>query len=114
MFQDREKLGAKYVLGDILEPNEQMKELEGRMDFINATHLLHNWNWMIQVHASCNLSTFSKTGTIILGYQVGTPDLEMAKGNKQGEEEGAKLHTPRNFPGYVERGGREDRDKVGV
>jgi hypothetical protein len=97
LFKDQEKFHAKYLLGDILEPDAKLKELEGNMDFISATHLLHNWDWATQVRACCNLSKLSRLGTMIIGYQVGTVNPEMAKWNKQGEENGAKLHTPETF-----------------
>jgi SAM-dependent methyltransferase len=97
LFNDREKFHAKYMKVDILLPNLEMEALSEKVDILSATHLLHNWDWDTQVRACCNLARFLKEGGMIVGFQVGTADVEKARWERKGEVEVMKFHTPETF-----------------
>jgi SAM-dependent methyltransferase len=70
-FRDADKFSAKFIETDILNPNEELKSLEGKIDIISVTHVLHQWDWDGQVLAAMKLVSFSRPGTLIVGYQAG-------------------------------------------
>ncbi|KAF7855967.1 hypothetical protein EAF04_009923 [Stromatinia cepivora] len=71
MYRDKEKFHAQYIECDILNPNPALGKLNGKMDIIWVTHVLHQWTWEGQVLAAKNLLTLSRVGTIVAGYRVG-------------------------------------------
>lgn len=97
LFRDQEKFHATFYEGDILHPNKEMRTLFGEVDIVSAIHLLHNWNWETQVTASCQLSSFGKVGTRVVGYQIGTRDNEQARWDIEKEVTRPMWHTPQTF-----------------
>jgi hypothetical protein len=97
LFRDRGRFQAKFYEGDILNPNANMETLYGKVDIISATHFLHNWDWATQVKACCNISAFSKPGSMVVGHQVGTRNSENARWDKEDEKHKLILHTPNTF-----------------
>jgi hypothetical protein len=71
MYRDREKFHANFIEADILHPSPALQELNGKMDVIWITHVLHQRTWEAQVLAAKSLVTLSRLGTIVAGYQVG-------------------------------------------
>ena len=80
---------AKYVKDDILYPKEKavtsgpetddqneglkLVDFNGKMDIINAGHILHHWDWKDQVRVCKNLVALSKgPQSIIVGCQIGS------------------------------------------
>jgi len=44
LFRDTDKFSAKFTKADLLNPNEELKSLEGKMDIISVIHVLHQWD----------------------------------------------------------------------
>lgn len=100
LYRDQDNFNATFYQGDILDPNEGMRALFGKVDVICATHLLHNWDWATQVNACCNLVAFSREGSIVVGFQVGTMDPKQAMWERANEGAGPHalvLHTVETF-----------------
>lgn len=70
-FRDTDKFSAKFIETDLLNPNDELKALEGKMDVISVTHVLHQWDWDGQVIAAKKLVSFSRPGSLVVGYQAG-------------------------------------------
>jgi SAM-dependent methyltransferase len=75
LYRDKEKFNVPWILCNILEPNEELEKLFGKIDVISVSHLLHQWGWDTQVKACRQLCKFSKPGSIIVGYQGGTNNI---------------------------------------
>lgn len=45
MFRDRHRFSAHYIETDILSPNKKLEHLQGSIDIISITHVLHQWEW---------------------------------------------------------------------
>ena len=76
LFRDKDKFSVKFIEANVLDPNDELQMLCGKIDIISATHLLHNWDWATQVQACVIITSFSKVGTIVVGTQVGTKDMQ--------------------------------------
>ncbi|PQE20891.1 methyltransferase domain-containing protein [Rutstroemia sp. NJR-2017a BBW] len=110
MYRDRDNFHAHYIECDILKPNPALKELNGKMDIIWITHVLHQWTWEGQVLAAKTLVDLSRVGTIVAGYQVGAivamfaPRTELMKGD-------SFLHDPESFARMWDEVGAETGSK---
>jgi len=93
LFRDADKFSAKFIETDIMNPNEELKSLEGRIDIISVTHVLHQWDWDDQVAAAKQLSSFSRPGTMVVGYQGGGLAGPKAVGGQTGAEYSTKLQN---------------------
>ena len=51
MFRDRDKFHAHFLKTDILHPSAGLQKLQGRMDIISITHVLHQWDLDTQLKA---------------------------------------------------------------
>ena len=78
-FQDRDKLHAKFVSGDLLaEPGTAksggLGTLFEKMDIVFASSLLHFWDWDEMLLAAIRLVSFTrnKTGSMVVGRQMGS------------------------------------------
>lgn len=86
LFRDEDLFKATFIEADIFDSkNEGLKKLGGRVDVINVGAVLHQFTWERQIEASKRLVEFSKSGTILVGYQVGAEEagnweLEYVKG----------------------------------
>lgn len=76
LFQDRRKLGATFVIGDLLDPGDaRVAELRGKVTIIYAASFFHLFSWIQQLYVAKRLVSFLKPGTkngLIFGRQVGT------------------------------------------
>lgn len=70
LFRDRDRFSASFMETDILNPNEELRALLEKIDVLNVTHVLHQWEWEQQVEAAKQLSKFSRPGTLVVGYQA--------------------------------------------
>jgi hypothetical protein len=44
--------------------------LEGKIDVIQVTHVLHQWGWEGQIEAAKQVAKLSKPGSLIVGFQA--------------------------------------------
>lgn len=76
LFQDRHSLGASFVVGDMLDPDDKrMDELLGKVTLIHAGSFFHLFNWIQQLYVAKRLVGFLKPGVknaLIYGRQMGT------------------------------------------
>lgn len=110
MYQDREKFHAQYIECDILDPNLALAKLNGKMDVIWITHLLHQWTWEGQVLAAKNLVSLSRVGTIVVGYQVGAGPAKF-QGKTELMKADSWLHDPESFAKMWEEVGEKTESK---
>ncbi|PVI01819.1 hypothetical protein DM02DRAFT_524319 [Periconia macrospinosa] len=96
LYRDRHKFDVEYIEADLLNPSEQMRALEGKIDVFGATHLLHNWDWETQVRAAANIVGLSKVGAMVVGFQVGTSNEGPTWNPKNGKEK-PELHNLSTF-----------------
>ncbi|TQS33819.1 hypothetical protein Golomagni_05824 [Golovinomyces magnicellulatus] len=75
MFRDKEKLGARFIEGDMLDPDDhKLNELYGKVTIIHADSFLHLFNRMQQGYVVKRLIKFLKPETknaLIYGRQAG-------------------------------------------
>ena len=78
LFQDTDKLHARFVAGDFLaEPRTtksgDLETLVDKADIVFASSLLHFWDWDDMLVATARLVSFTKsrTGSRVVGRQVG-------------------------------------------
>ncbi|KAF2703278.1 hypothetical protein K504DRAFT_451787 [Pleomassaria siparia CBS 279.74] len=85
LFNDWGKFSAKNVLGDVLDfdaSSEQAKLLDGKMDVVWRSAVIHQFTWDKQIAECKRLVQFSKgAGSLIVGCGVG----------RKGDEEGIKM-----------------------
>lgn len=82
LYRDKESFRVKFIQTDLLNPSAELLSLAGKISVIGATHLLHNWNWALQVQGVSNMIRISKLGTKIVGFQGGTVGAGMEKGGE--------------------------------
>lgn len=110
MYRDQEKFHAHFIKTDILYPNSELQELNGKMDIIWITHVLHQWTWEGQVLAAKSLVQLARVGSLVAGYQVGLevgthqPATELMKAD-------SFLHDPASFARMWEQVGEETGSK---
>lgn len=76
MFRDRDSLGATFVIGDMIDPDDtRISQLEGQITLVQADSFFHLFNWMQQLYIGKRIVSFLKPGTknaIIFGRQAGS------------------------------------------
>lgn len=76
LFQDRSSLGAAFVAGDMLDPDDKrLACLRGKITIIHAGSFFHLFNRVQQLYIGKRLVEFLKPGTrnaLIYGRQVGS------------------------------------------
>lgn len=110
MFRDRHKFYAHYIESDILYPSPALQELNGKIDIIWVTHVLHQWIWGGQVIAAKNLVALSHIGTLVAGYQVGA-DVATHQVPTDLMKAESYLHDPISFPVMWDQVGEETGTK---
>ncbi|UNI22707.1 hypothetical protein JDV02_008570 [Purpureocillium takamizusanense] len=80
LFRDRDRLGASFVVGDMLDPDDsRLDDLRARVTIIYAGSFFHLFNWTQQLYIGKRLVGFLKPGTrnaLIYGRHVGTSKPE--------------------------------------
>ena len=72
LFRDRDRFSVQFIETDILSTTHTaLLALRGKIDIMNLTHVLHQWDWDGQVEAAKTLCSFSREGSIIVGCQMG-------------------------------------------
>lgn len=110
MFLDRDKFYANYIESDILHPTPVLKELDGKMDIIWITHVLHQWTLEGQIIAAKNLVALSHPRTLLAGYQVGADVATHQAPTKLMKGE-SFLHDPASFAQMWDQVGKETGSK---
>ncbi|CAD6578634.1 MAG: hypothetical protein ASARMPRED_008788 [Alectoria sarmentosa] len=110
MFRDRDTFSATFMEADILHPNEALLALKGRIDVINITHVLHQWDWAGQIAVARNLVSLSRgTGALVVGFQVGSAGPNRIGPHSEENSLGTKevfWHSPDTFAKMWEEVGR--------
>jgi hypothetical protein len=78
LFRDRDKFDGKFVEADLMavESSDELKALKGRVGIIHISQMLHQWDWKGQVEAAKKLVYFSKLGTLVIGFQIGSAEAK--------------------------------------
>ena len=69
LFNDRDKMMAKFIQANILDTGSGLGQLEGMVDVIIANQFIHLFDWEGQVAVLKKIVELSKPGTILIGYQ---------------------------------------------
>lgn len=76
LFRDKETLGATFVTGDLLNPDdERLDMLSGRFTIVHADSFFHLLSWTEQLYAARRLIAWLRTdskNSFIYGRHVGT------------------------------------------
>ncbi|KAF7679501.1 hypothetical protein GT037_003249 [Alternaria burnsii] len=97
-FNDKDRFHAQYIESDLLHPNGAMERLFGQIDVVSIIHVLHQWDWNTQILACKEVAKFTKTGSVIIGYQGGTNDItKRTKWNVENGQKEFTLHDPKTF-----------------
>lgn len=76
LFRDSSKLQATFVVGDMLDPEDQrLSSLRGKVTIIHAASFFHLFTWTQQLYVGKRLVSFLKEGTknaVVFGKQIGT------------------------------------------
>ncbi|KAK5107641.1 hypothetical protein LTR62_000976 [Meristemomyces frigidus] len=96
-FRDRETFKGHFIEADFLsDDSSELTALKAKVDVIIISQVLHQWDWDHQVSASVRLVAFSKSGTLVVGNQIGNVSAqEIAL--KDSLEVGQWRHNPESF-----------------
>ncbi|PHH70825.1 hypothetical protein CDD80_5706 [Ophiocordyceps camponoti-rufipedis] len=76
LFGDRDRLGAAFVVGDMVDPDDsRLDQLRGAVTIIYAGSFFHLFNWTQQLYIGRRLVSFLKPKTrngLVYGRHVGT------------------------------------------
>ena len=103
-FNDREKFNIQFIEADILNPTDTLTALYGKIDVVLVSHLLHQWGWDTQIRACKQFCNLSQPGSLIVGYQTGTNNIE-----KRSEWNKTRffMHDPESFKRLWDQVGQE-------
>jgi len=107
MFRDRTKFSAHFIQSDILHPTAELQRLNGAIDIISITHVLHQWNWNDQVRVVRRLCELSRTGSVVVGYQVGSTSAYQKPPQLYNQDSPPFLHDPQSFQRMWSQAGEE-------
>lgn len=78
LFRDRDRFKSSFIEADFLDGgNVELKRLQGKVDVVHVSAVLHQWDWEAQVRAAKRIVEFSKPpgegigGTVVVGHQIG-------------------------------------------
>ena len=75
MYRDKGRFAAHFIETNILSSEDPaLLALAGHVGIISISALLHQWSWEDQVKAGKKLVTFSKPGSLVVGYQIGNTE----------------------------------------
>lgn len=76
MFRDADRFSqVDFVRADLIDagPPPEFLALQGKMDVVLITHVLHQWPWHRQVEGCVRLASLTRgVGSLIVGFQVGS------------------------------------------
>ncbi|KAI9743049.1 MAG: hypothetical protein M1818_003344 [Claussenomyces sp. TS43310] len=77
LYRDEGRFDAHFIQADILSlENPALKALQGRIDVISISAVLHQWDWKNQLEAAKKLVAFAKPGALVVGYQIGNIEAQ--------------------------------------
>lgn len=80
MFHDRKSLGAAFIIGDLVDPNDpRPAQLKGKITIVHADSFFHLFNWTQQLYIGIRIVSFLKPGTknaVVYGRHAGTRNAE--------------------------------------
>ncbi|KAL9043937.1 MAG: hypothetical protein Q9214_002891 [Letrouitia sp. 1 TL-2023] len=74
LFRDRERLGAKLIIANILATNgdrSDLDALEAKVEVIHAGSFFHLFDWGDQAKALGRLVGLTRPGALVVGHQTG-------------------------------------------
>jgi SAM-dependent methyltransferase len=76
LFKDRDKLHAKFLVADILDPSSRLQDLRGQVDMVYTGSFFHLWGLQQQKEVSRLVASLLRPqpGSMILGRQMGSVD----------------------------------------
>ncbi|GAB0144812.1 hypothetical protein EsHS_00005269 [Epichloe bromicola] len=97
LFQDQNSIGATFVVGDMLDPEDtRLDELSHKITIIYAGSFFHLFNWTQQLYIGKRLVGFLKQGTknaLIYGRHIGTTN----PGEASTSDASPYLHDKKSF-----------------
>lgn len=115
LFRDRDRLGSNIIAADIFDDNnDEMKRLQGKMDFVSATAFIHLFSWDDQLKACERMISFLRPFNnelehkqIIFGRQTATvnPGVRIRDNCDWGKKE-LYLHDEKTFEGLWKEVGK--------
>ena len=103
LFDDRDRLKARFFQGNILEDTSWLTELDGKIGVILAYQFLHLFSWEKQIQIAKKMVATSKNNTIIMGSQMGKTQAR----EKLSPRGTMFCHTPQTFQKMWEQVGNE-------
>ncbi|KAH7092206.1 hypothetical protein FB567DRAFT_614085 [Paraphoma chrysanthemicola] len=85
LFLDKDSLNVKFISADALDPDSDLKELDGKLNLVLAHSFFHLFSWDDQVKAAKRVVQLLKPepGAMVFGRQGAKPDAgSFAKINK--------------------------------
>lgn len=82
LFKDRDTLKTTFVTADILNPDSDLKQLDGTIDIVHAASFFHLFDWDDQVRAAKRLVKVmkAKPGVMVDGRQIGNSNAGVVPG----------------------------------
>ncbi len=76
MFLDKTTLRTQFMEADIFDADSELKQVDGKIDIINAASFFHLFDWNDQVRAARRAVQLLKpvSGSLIIGRQGGKPE----------------------------------------
>lgn len=73
LFQDKETLKSKFLVGDVFDSSSALSELDGKIDIVYAASFLHLFNYEDQVQVCIRIAKLLKPKkySVVLGRQIG-------------------------------------------
>ncbi|CAI6336127.1 unnamed protein product [Periconia digitata] len=80
LFEDRDRLSARFLAADIFEEDSELSTLKGTLDIVYTGSFFHLFNYSQQYAASLAVAKLlsPKKGSMLLGRQVGAVTAEEA------------------------------------
>lgn len=80
LFNDRDKMVAKFIQANILEIDNALGQLNGMVDIVIANQFIHLFDWEGQLLVLKRIVQLSKPGSTLIGYQrAQVPPMEFER-----------------------------------
>ena len=76
LYRDADRMKARFIPADLLDPASPLDELRGKVDILLANQIFHLFDWERQIEAGKNMIALSRPGTWLVGYHIGSVDSE--------------------------------------
>lgn len=81
LYRDRDKFSGRFVEADLMAVDTEkspaeLQALKGNVSIVHISQVLHQWDWKGQAEACKKLVYFSKPGTLIVGFQIGSAEAK--------------------------------------